>query len=267
MAKPVAHDPSNPARTSTLVPTVNAPRARVASDGSVIAARLGVGPPLPAASTRPSPSEDRPGCRYHPEPMDRPLSRRESQAVTRERLLEVAGEQFFEHGYRSTSLERVAELAGFSKGAVYSNFNGKDELVLAVLDHHFANRLVDLQRALGSSPETVEDRVATFSQWWELMVGDQGWGVLILEVASATRDRAWMRREMASRERMIIGFVANMIQEEAERFSVELLLPAADLASVMVSVGEGLAFSRMLENEAPTSLVADLVRLVFLGRR
>jgi len=62
------------------------------------------------------------------------LSRAESQAQTRDRLVAKAREMFLRDGYASTSLERVAEEAGFSKGAVYSNFGGKDDLCLAVLD-------------------------------------------------------------------------------------------------------------------------------------
>jgi len=198
--------------------------------------------------------------------MDRRLSRRESQAVTRERLLEVAADQFFEHGYRGTSLERVADLAGFSKGAVYSNFNGKEELVLAVMDRHFRNRLVDLQDALQASPETIEARMDTFTAWWDGMVGEQLWGALILEVASTTRDRPWVQEQLASREQMIVTFVAAMIQGEADRFDVQLALPATDLATVLVSLGEGLAFSRMLHEQAPTTVLSDLARVVFLGR-
>ncbi len=77
--------------------------------------------------------------------MEPPRSRRESQAQTRLRLMEVASDEFLEGGYRATSLERVAETAGFSQGAVYSNFAGKEDLVLAVLDQHFVHRLDNLR--------------------------------------------------------------------------------------------------------------------------
>src|SRR5207247_11276130 len=69
------------------------------------------------------------------------LTRQESQARTRTLLLEVATAEFLAHGYTGTSLERVAELAGFSKGAVYGNFAGKEELSLAVLENHYFSYL------------------------------------------------------------------------------------------------------------------------------
>ena len=62
------------------------------------------------------------------------VSRSESQAQTRLRLVATARTLFLTDGYAATSLERVAAEAGFSKGAVYSNFAGKDDRCLAVLD-------------------------------------------------------------------------------------------------------------------------------------
>src|SRR6478672_12120515 len=62
------------------------------------------------------------------------LSRADSQRRTRRTLVRTARELFLRDGYFATSLERVAETAGYSKGAVYSNFRGKKELCLEVLD-------------------------------------------------------------------------------------------------------------------------------------
>ena len=53
------------------------------------------------------------------------LTRAERQAQTRVKLIDVARSMFLEDGYGATSLDRVALEAGFSKGAVYSNFQGK----------------------------------------------------------------------------------------------------------------------------------------------
>ena len=53
------------------------------------------------------------------------LTRPESQARTRAELIATARDLFLSDGYAGTSLERVAEAAGYSKGAVYSNFASK----------------------------------------------------------------------------------------------------------------------------------------------
>jgi AcrR family transcriptional regulator len=62
------------------------------------------------------------------------LTRAESQAQTRQRLIEAAAIVFARRGFHGASIDEVADEAGYTKGAVYSNFGSKDELFLAVLE-------------------------------------------------------------------------------------------------------------------------------------
>lgn len=64
----------------------------------------------------------------------RRLTRDESRAHTREAILAQARRQFESHGYRGASLDDIAEAAGYSKGAVYSNWASKEALFLDLLD-------------------------------------------------------------------------------------------------------------------------------------
>src|SRR5882757_778984 len=61
------------------------------------------------------------------------LTREESRALTRSRVMAAAGEVFAEEGFHAASLEEVAERAGYSIGAVYSNFRSKDDLFLSLM--------------------------------------------------------------------------------------------------------------------------------------
>ena len=58
------------------------------------------------------------------------LSREESQAQTRMRLIETARQLFVEHGYGGTSIRDIADGAGYSQGAFYSNFASKEDVLL-----------------------------------------------------------------------------------------------------------------------------------------
>lgn len=62
------------------------------------------------------------------------LTRKETAARTRTELLDAAETVFAEQGFGQASLERIAERAGYTRGALYANFAGKDDLFLAVLD-------------------------------------------------------------------------------------------------------------------------------------
>lgn len=86
------------------------------------------------------------------------MSRAERQARTREQLLATARALFLRDGYFATSLERVADAAGYSKGAVYSNFAGKDELCRAVLDEIHTEQGAQIIAAITAGP-TLEDRL------------------------------------------------------------------------------------------------------------
>src|SRR5207237_7478801 len=62
------------------------------------------------------------------------LTRDEKKAQTRERLIDAASQVFARKGFAATSLDEVAETAGLTKGAVYSNFESKEDLVRSVLE-------------------------------------------------------------------------------------------------------------------------------------
>src|SRR5207245_4689071 len=63
-----------------------------------------------------------------------PVRRR---TITHQHLLEASAMVFARDGFQGSSLDEIAATAGFTKGAVYSNFKSKDDLFLAVLDERF----------------------------------------------------------------------------------------------------------------------------------
>ena len=68
------------------------------------------------------------------------LTRPERKAATRRELLDAARTVFLRRGFHGASLDEIAEEAGYTKGAVYSNFEDKDALFLAVLDAGYGRR-------------------------------------------------------------------------------------------------------------------------------
>ena len=75
--------------------------------------------------SRTTPSDERPAA---------PRTRAQRQQETRAALLEAARAVFARDGFHGASLDTIATEAGFSKGAVYSNFASKGDLFLAVMD-------------------------------------------------------------------------------------------------------------------------------------
>jgi AcrR family transcriptional regulator len=90
------------------------------------------------------------------------LTRSERTALTRRELLEAAERRFFEHGYHGTTLDDIADDAGYTKGAVYSTFGSKGGLYLAFFDD-VSERRIRETRALMSGHEHGEDVVAALA--------------------------------------------------------------------------------------------------------
>ena len=70
----------------------------------------------------------------------RRLDRRAMKERTRERLLDAAAVVFARKGIEAASLDEVAEAAGYTKGAIYSNFASKTDLIAALMDRRIARQ-------------------------------------------------------------------------------------------------------------------------------
>ncbi|MFC5288960.1 TetR/AcrR family transcriptional regulator [Actinokineospora guangxiensis] len=167
------------------------------------------------------------------------LTRAQSQARTRERLLETARRMFLTDGYHATSLDKVADTAGFSKGAVYSNFRNKDELCLAVLDGIHAEQIDQLAALLAG--RTGEETAAAFAGWAERVVGDEGWTLLRVEFAAQSRRDPALRAELAARDQAVRAAIAALARRGPTA------LPPDDLATALLGLGVGLGIQRVID--------------------
>ena len=195
------------------------------------------------------------------------LTRQESQARTRALLLEVATSEFLAHGYAGTSLERVAELAGFSKGAVYGNFAGKEELCLAVLETHFFGQLQTFVTDFAAGGATIDDRLAVLERWLEKLLADDAWQLLALEFAVQTRRNPKIQAQLAEREKMVRMAVTALLSQQIAQLGVKPVLPPDELGVVLVAVVGGIAVQRLIDPSIPSGLVTEAVRALFRAPR
>jgi AcrR family transcriptional regulator len=189
------------------------------------------------------------------------LSRAESQERTRERLVATARDLFLRDGYGATSLSDVAESAGFSKGAVYSNFRSKDHLCLAVLGDVRAEQLGLLTESVtGDAP--IEDRLAAFAAWGEAHIGDEAWTTLEVEFLTRARHDEELRHEITVRVAAVREAIAGLLLSLAGELGVELALPADQAAMALLSLGIGLGLQRVADPSVPTAVLTDTLVLV-----
>lgn len=190
----------------------------------------------------------------------RRLTRGENQERTRALLVETARNLFLARGYQATSLEAVAEAAGFTKGAVYSNFGGKGDLCLAVLDEMRRREFGALLKALRAA-DGDEARLAALTAWAERSLGAEGWTVLGAEVIAAANTDPLLRGRLAERDATFRELLAAGLQRIADDEGFELALPAADVAALLLAAGIGIGLQRSVGAGIPGSLLSDTVRL------
>src|SRR5271166_4734292 len=91
-----------------------------------------------------------------------PLTPERRRQQTREHLLQAAAQVFAERGFHGASLDEVAAAAGFTKGAVYSNFKNKEDLFLALLEDAYTRELSALKDTMEHSDVPPEARLGDF---------------------------------------------------------------------------------------------------------
>jgi AcrR family transcriptional regulator len=193
------------------------------------------------------------------------LRRTETQARTRELLVTKARVLFLRDGYHATSLEKVSEVAGFSKGAVYSNFRNKTELALAVIDAVQADEVEALVKAM-SSDKTLKGRIDAFGTWAARRVGNVGWTLLEVELATHARKDHALREELAARDRAILDAFTGLLRAHEKQLGAKARLPAEVLAPALLSLGIGLGVQRTINPDVRISVLTDTVRALLSAR-
>lgn len=180
-------------------------------------------------------------------------SRAEKQARTRAGLIATAAEVFARRGYDGASVEEIAERAGYSHGAVYSNFEGKADLFLAVFEDYMAERVRELAETQAALPEDapLEQRArALADQWMERFARDRASVILHMEFIARGEREAELAKRFGRRSAAMREAVAGYISEYQREAGVELAMPAGDLALVMRALGIGLAIESLVSPEA-----------------
>ena len=189
----------------------------------------------------------------HEESDTQRLTRAERRAETRARLLRSAVAVFAERGFYGASVEDIAERAGFTRGAFYSNFQSKDDVFLALLDHHIAAELRALEEALGGefSPETFLDFLQTRGSSHEA----RRWALLWAEFWLHVVRHPELAPKLATRQQAVRAAIAGFVKARSEQAGISLPVPASDVASLIIAVDEGLKLQEYLD---PAAIPADL---------
>jgi AcrR family transcriptional regulator len=110
------------------------------------------------------------------------LNREESQARTRDLLVQAARDEIVKKGFAQATVRDIADAAGFSQGAFYSNFPSKEAILLEVVRRHQTEERAKIEAALGHAPGHGDDTMMGIERWAANINTDPGWAILAVEL-------------------------------------------------------------------------------------
>jgi len=185
------------------------------------------------------------------------LNRARRSERNRALLLSAARRVFLARGYHAATLEQIADDAGFSKGVVYSQFQSKADLFLALLEARIEERAQENARlaesmADGGLPALID----------HLARGDQatpGWLMLVIEFrVHAARDPELSRRYAAAHDRTVEA-LTDVLTTVVERSDHELALAPRPLAKVLLAISTGATLEQAADPSLDGPLMGKLV--------
>ena len=184
----------------------------------------------------------------------KPARTRPTRVEVRERILDAASKVFAAEGFAGATIDAIGQAAGFTKGAVYSNFDSKDELFLALLDREFELRGAQIVTALEGGGDITAAAHDLSRSVLDSVHGHADYYVLFVEYwLRAVRDPQ-LRERLIDRRRAAAADQASHIVDSTAALASGTRL--ANLAQLVVTVNLGIAMEEVLR---PGTIDPDLL--------
>jgi AcrR family transcriptional regulator len=192
------------------------------------------------------------------------MTREQSKANTRERLLAAARSAFASSGFHGASVDEIASRAGFSTGALYSNFDGKEDLFLVLMEREIEEHAREIAQAVNVRHSVAERATGGAQQWMTMIEREPELLLLFMEFwAYGVRD-AEVRPKVAARFAQVRRLLTRLIEDGVREFDLQLALPAEHLAVAVDALADGIARQKLADPSAvPDDLMGRVLALLF----
>ena len=189
------------------------------------------------------------------------LTREEKKARTRTQLIDAAATVFGRRGFVAASLDEVAEEAGLTKGAVYSNFDSKEDLFQAVIDERLNEPMRHGAEIIDSTMGTSEDHAMAGARVFvDTVEQEREVFLLALEFNIHVARHPELASAFKARNREQLQRVAEIISAKSD----ELPLPAEQMAIAVEALSQGIALQKLADPESvPDDLLGRVYALLF----
>jgi len=194
------------------------------------------------------------------------MTREQSKAITRERLLDAARSVFARGGFHGASVEEIASEAGFSTGALYSNFEGKEDLFLVLMEREIEEHAREIAAAVRAQASVADRATGGAQQWMTMIEREPEVLLLFMEFwAYGVRDET-VRPKVAARFAQVRELLTKLIAEAVREFDLMLAIPAEQLAIAIDALADGIARQKLADPDAvPDDLMGRVLALLLAG--
>jgi AcrR family transcriptional regulator len=178
-----------------------------------------------------------------------PLTPERRRQQTREHLLAAAAEVFAARGFHGATLDEVAAVAGYTKGAVYSNFKNKEDLFLALFKANYDREMDAIRGALADSEVPPEARISEFVALIRDQTAQAGrnFNLLYQEFSLYAARNPAVREELNRIDDQGAQALAEILQAERERVGLEPLASPLQTARIVELLFRGIGQLRVLQ--------------------
>ena len=191
------------------------------------------------------------------------LTREESRDQTRQRLLDAAAKLIAKKGLNATSVEDIAEAAGYTRGAFYSNFGGKHDLFIELLRRDHKQATDELQALLAEEIPIDQLQSRTRDVYSQLYRDNEcflNWTEARMAAARDAKFRAKLSALMQEKREQIATFIGAFYA----RLGVEPPGPPDTIAMGFMSLVEGVTLFMLSTPQDMTAKQAETILAMFV---
>jgi AcrR family transcriptional regulator len=191
------------------------------------------------------------------------LTRADKRQANRTRILQAARKVFARLGYHGATIEAIADEAGLSNGAVYYNFENKEDLFLALLEDWRAEMIRDVESALAA----VDDRApgqaqlrAAMRSLAETVSPSREWRLLLFEFVTYAARNPKFRARFAAGRRKFKAALTQALERRIAAVGLEPSVAPQHLALLVTALVNGLSVDELTEpGTVPDELLGEAV--------
>jgi len=172
------------------------------------------------------------------------VRRRPPRSDVREAVLAAAWDVFRRRGYERATLAEVARTAGYTKGAVYSNFEGKDGLMLELLQRNVGARVGVLRERLEHLDVSADWRAEVARIAIEQLQEANEWTRLFLDFWSRAAANPSLRKALAEVRQGVQADLARTLEELPPT-----AVPPPVIARTVFALANGLTIEAAIDDE------------------